>query len=59
MALLVVAQALDGDAPEPALAWTVMLDSAHGDAPERPVQDGAVPVAPRAVVLLAARLPAP
>jgi len=43
--------------PEPRLEWTVVLDSAHPDGPEYPVHDGAVPVAPRAVVLLAARLP--
>jgi isoamylase len=41
----------------PGLEWTLVLDSAHPEAPERPVFDGAVPVAPRAVVLLAARIP--
>jgi isoamylase len=43
--------------PEPALAWTLVLDSAHPDREEHPVQDEAVPVGPRSVVLLAAKLP--
>ncbi len=45
--------------PQPRLDWTLVLDSAHPEAAERAVMDEAVPVAPRAVVLLAARLPAP
>jgi isoamylase len=45
--------------PGPRLDWTLVMDSAHPDLPERPVHDEAVPVAPRAVVLLAATLPAP
>ena len=43
--------------PEPALAWTLVLDSAHPDREEHPVRDEAVPVEPRSVVLLAAKLP--
>ncbi len=43
--------------PRPRLDWMLVLDSAHPDTPERPVLDEAVPVAPRAVTLLAARLP--
>ena len=43
--------------PEPALAWTLVLDSAHPEREEHPVQDEAVPVGPRSVVLLAAKLP--
>jgi glycogen operon protein len=44
--------------PEPPrLEWALVLDSAHPESPERPVFDGAVPVAPHAVVLLATRLP--
>jgi glycogen operon protein len=43
--------------PEPALAWTLVLDSAHPDREEHPVRDEAVPVGPRSVVLLAAKLP--
>jgi isoamylase len=44
--------------PAPRLDWTLMLDSGHPDAEERPVLDEAVPVAPHGAVLLAARLPA-
>jgi isoamylase len=43
--------------PEPALPWTLVLDSAHPAREEHPVRDEAVPVAPRSAVLLAARLP--
>jgi glycogen operon protein len=43
--------------PEPRLDWMVALNSAKPNAPEHPVHDGAVPVAPHAVVLLAASLP--
>jgi glycogen operon protein len=43
--------------PEPALDWTLVLDSAHPDAEEQRVQDEAVPVGPRSVALLAAKLP--
>ena len=43
--------------PEPARVWTFVLDSAHPDREEHPVQDEAVPVGPRSVVLLAAKLP--
>ena len=43
--------------PEPALDWTLVLDSAHPDREERPVRDKAVPVEPRSVALLAAELP--
>jgi glycogen operon protein len=43
--------------PKPALDWTLVLDSAHPDREEQRVQDGAVPVGPRSVVLLAAKLP--
>ncbi|MBX6742888.1 MAG: glycogen debranching protein GlgX [Acetobacteraceae bacterium] len=43
--------------PQPRLDWMLVLDSAHPDMPERPVLDEAVPVAPRAVVLLAAQVP--
>jgi len=42
--------------PEPSLDWTIVLDSAHPDREERPVQDEAVPVGPRSVALLAAKL---
>lgn len=45
--------------PEPRLAWSVVLDSAHPDGTVREVVDEAVPVARRAVVLLAGLLPAP
>ena len=43
--------------PEPGLAWRLVLDSAHPSREEHPVQDDAVPVEPRSVVLLAADLP--
>ncbi|MBD0274399.1 MAG: glycogen debranching enzyme GlgX, partial [Acetobacteraceae bacterium] len=43
--------------PKPTLDWTLVLDSAHPDREEQPVQDEAVPVGPRSVVLLAAKLP--
>ena len=43
--------------PEPALPWTLVLDSAHPAREEHPVRDEAVPVAPRSAVLLAAKLP--
>jgi isoamylase len=43
--------------PEPALAWTLVLDSGHPDREEHAVRDEAVPVGPRSVVLLAAKLP--
>ncbi len=43
--------------PEPALDWTLVLDSARPGRQEQPVQDDAVPVGPRSVVLLAAKLP--
>ena len=43
--------------PKPKLDWTLVLDSAHPDREERPVQDEAVPVGPRSVVLLSAKLP--
>jgi glycogen operon protein len=43
--------------PEPELDWTLVLDSAHPDREEQQVQDEAVPVAPRSVALLAAKLP--
>ncbi len=42
--------------PEPALPWTVALDTAHPEAEEHAAPDGAMPVAPRSVVLLAASL---
>ena len=43
--------------PKPPLDWTLVLDSAHPEREERPVQDEAVPVGPRSVALLAAKLP--
>jgi glycogen operon protein len=43
--------------PEPALDWTLVLDSAHPGREEQRVQDEAVPVGPRSVVLIAAKLP--
>ena len=43
--------------PEPALDWTLVLDSAHPDREGRPVRDQAVPAEPRSVALLAAELP--
>ncbi|MBV1799853.1 glycogen debranching protein GlgX [Siccirubricoccus sp. G192] len=43
--------------PQPRLDWRLVLSSAHPEAEERPVPDEAVPVAPRAVALLTARLP--
>ncbi len=42
--------------PEPVLDWTLVLDSAHPDREEQPVQDEAVPVGPRSAALLAAKL---
>ncbi|MFC7476635.1 glycogen debranching protein GlgX [Dankookia sp. GCM10030260] len=43
--------------PKPPLDWRLMLDSGHPAAPERPVLDEAMPVAPHGAVLLAASLP--
>ncbi len=42
--------------PEPVLDWMLVLDSAHPDREEQPVQDEAVPVGPRSAALLAAKL---
>ena len=43
--------------PPPTLEWRLVLDSDRPEAEERLVTEGAVPVAPHSVVLLAARLP--
>ena len=43
--------------PPPRLDWTLVLDSAHPEAPEHAVHGASVRVAARAVTLLAARLP--
>ncbi len=43
--------------PAPRLAWRVVLDSAHPATEEHPLHEDAMPVAPRALVLLAATLP--
>jgi isoamylase len=43
--------------PPPRLDWTLVLDSAHPEAPEHAVHGASVRVAARAVALLAARLP--
>jgi isoamylase len=43
--------------PPPTLEWRLVLDSDRPEAEERRITEGAVPVAPYSVVLLAARLP--
>ena len=42
--------------PQPVLPWHLVLDSARPEAPEQETEDDAVAVAPRSVVVLAARL---
>jgi glycogen operon protein len=43
--------------PPPTLEWRLVLDSDRPEAEERRITEGAVPVVPYSVVLLAARLP--